>query len=115
MLLETTGLPRCLSGYRICLQYGRPGFNPWVGKIPWRSERLLTPVFWPGEFHGITKRRHNGATFTFTGPAVTFLLPTKERNVTEGNGRNGLGVILGVSVNFPNFRNFYFVLENWDY
>ena len=26
-------------------------FNPWVGKIPWRRERLPTPVFWPGEFH----------------------------------------------------------------
>ena len=38
---------------RICLQCGRPGFNPWVGKIPWRRERLLTPVFWPGEFHGL--------------------------------------------------------------
>ena len=37
------------------LQYGRPGFDPWVGKIPWRRERLPTPVFWPGEFHGITK------------------------------------------------------------
>ena len=23
------------------------------GKIPWRSKRLLTPVFWPGEFHGL--------------------------------------------------------------
>jgi len=30
-------------------------FNPWVGKNPWRRERLPTPVFWPGEFHGITK------------------------------------------------------------
>ena len=28
-------------------------FNPWVGKIPWRRERLLTPVVWPGEFHGL--------------------------------------------------------------
>ena len=28
----------------------RPGFNPWVGKIPWRSEWLPTPVFWPREF-----------------------------------------------------------------
>ena len=25
-----------------------PGFNPWVGKIPWRRERLLTSVFWSG-------------------------------------------------------------------
>ena len=29
------------------------GFNPWVEKIPWRRERLPTPVFWPGEFHGL--------------------------------------------------------------
>ena len=25
----------------------------WVWKIPWRRERLPTPVFWPGEFHGL--------------------------------------------------------------
>ena len=24
-----------------------------VGKMPWRRERLPTPVFWPGEFHGL--------------------------------------------------------------
>ena len=29
---------------RICLQCGRPGFKPWVGKIPWRKERLPPPV-----------------------------------------------------------------------
>ena len=29
------------------------GFNTWVGKIPWRKERLPIPVFWPGEFHGL--------------------------------------------------------------
>ena len=34
------------------LQCRRPGFYPWVGKIPWRRERLLTPIVWPGEFHG---------------------------------------------------------------
>ena len=26
-------------------------WETWVGKIPWRRERLPTPVFWPGEFH----------------------------------------------------------------
>ena len=31
----------------------RPRFDPWVGKIPWRRARLPTPVFWPGEFHGL--------------------------------------------------------------
>ena len=28
------------------------GFNPSVGKIPWRREWLPTAVFLPGEFHG---------------------------------------------------------------
>ena len=30
-----------------------PGFDPWGGKILWRRERLPTPIFWPGEFHGL--------------------------------------------------------------
>ena len=30
----------------------RPGFDPWVGKIPWRKEWQPTPVFLPGESHG---------------------------------------------------------------
>ena len=34
------------------LQYRRTGFDPWVKKIPWRSEWLPTPVFLSGEFHG---------------------------------------------------------------
>ena len=33
-------------------QSRRPGFSPWVGKIPWRRARQPTPVFLPGEFHG---------------------------------------------------------------
>ena len=28
-------------------------FDPWVGKIPCRRERLPTPAFQPGEFHGL--------------------------------------------------------------
>ena len=28
------------------------GFDPWVGKIPWKRKWKLTPVFLPGEFHG---------------------------------------------------------------
>ena len=43
---------------RIYLQCGRPGFNPWVRKIPWRREKLPTPVFWPGEFHGLSPWGH---------------------------------------------------------
>ena len=30
----------------------RPRFDSWVEKISWRRDRLLTPVFLPGESHG---------------------------------------------------------------
>ena len=29
-----------------------PGFNPWVGKIPWKGKWQPTPVFLLGKFHG---------------------------------------------------------------
>ena len=47
------GLPLWLSWQRIRLQCSRCGFNPWIGKIPWRKGRLPTPVFWPREFYGL--------------------------------------------------------------
>ena len=34
---------------RLCLQCGRPGFDPWVGKIPWRRKWQCTPVLLPGK------------------------------------------------------------------
>jgi len=35
-----------------CLQCGRPGFDPWVGKIPWRRKWQPTPALLPGKSHG---------------------------------------------------------------
>ena len=32
----------------------RPGFDPWLRNIPWRRKWIPTPVFWLGEFHGLT-------------------------------------------------------------
>ena len=49
------------------------GFDPWVGKIPWRRERLPTSVFWPGIFHGLyspwgsQRVGHDWGNFTFSG------------------------------------------------
>ena len=59
------------AGKESCLQWGRSGLDPWVGKIPWRRERLPTPVSWPGEFHGLyspwgRRAGHDWVTFTFT-------------------------------------------------
>ena len=36
----------------VCLQCGRLGFDPWVGKIPWRRKWQPRSVFLPGESHG---------------------------------------------------------------
>ena len=36
----------------VCLQCGRPGFEPWFGKIPWRKKWQSTPVLLPGKSHG---------------------------------------------------------------
>ena len=46
------GLPWWLRWKSICLQCGRPGFHPWVRRIPWRRKWHPTPVLLPGEFHG---------------------------------------------------------------
>ena len=45
-------IPWWLRGYSVCLLCRRPGFDPWVGKIPWRRKWQPTPVFLPGESHG---------------------------------------------------------------
>ena len=37
---------------QVVKQCGRPGFDSWVGKIPWRRKWQPTPVFLPGKFHG---------------------------------------------------------------
>ena len=35
-----------------CMRHKRRGFDPWVGKIPWKRSRHPTLVFLPGESHG---------------------------------------------------------------
>ena len=44
-----TSFPGGSGDKSICLQCGRHGFNPWVGKIPWRSKWQPTPVLLPGK------------------------------------------------------------------
>ena len=52
--LKLFGLPRWFSGKESACQYQRHGFDPWVGKIPWRRKWQPTPVFLSGESHGQT-------------------------------------------------------------
>ena len=49
------GFPGGVSGKEPacqCKRCKRCGFDPWVGKIPWRREWQPITVFLPGESHG---------------------------------------------------------------
>ena len=55
-LLYLTGFPGGSDDKESACSVGdlgwRPGFDPCVGKIPWRREQLPTLVYLSGEFHG---------------------------------------------------------------
>ena len=52
VFIKHVGLPKGLRQWKICLRCRRPGFDPWVGKTPWRRKWQSTPVFLPRESHG---------------------------------------------------------------
>ena len=56
-LQHSFGAPGGSDSKRVCLQCGRPGFNPCVRKILWKRKWQPTPIFLPGESHvrGITE------------------------------------------------------------
>ena len=43
------GFPGSSAGKESACNAGEPWFDSWVGKSPWRRDRLPTPVFLPGE------------------------------------------------------------------
>ena len=53
-LLEYGCFPVSSAGKEIRLYCRRPQFNSWVGKIPWRKDKLPSPVFlgFPGSSDG---------------------------------------------------------------
>ena len=52
ILPEEVNLPWWLRWSRICPQYWRPVFDPWIRKIPWRRKWQPTLVSLPGILHG---------------------------------------------------------------
>ena len=103
------GLPWWL---RICLQCGRPRFDPWVGKIPWRRKWQPIPVLLPGEFHGgrslasyspwghkesdMTERLTQvKSVIRFPGGTVVGNLPANAEDARDVSLIRGLGRFLG--------------------
>ena len=78
----TRGFPDGSLGKGIYLQCSKSGFDPWVGKIPWRRKWhpllyscLRNPMdrrAWQATVHGVPKSRRRLSNFTFT-----FLLPVR--------------------------------------
>ena len=64
--LTTVGLPWLLGWSRIYLQCGRPGYDPWVRKIPCRSEwqyscleNSMDTGAWRATVHRVTRVGHD--------------------------------------------------------
>ena len=57
-LSKQRGFPSGSDDKEFTWKCGRHWFDPWVRKMPWRREWLLTPVFLPGEFHGQRNSMH---------------------------------------------------------
>ena len=68
ILWVTEDFPSGSEGKSVYLQCERPGFHPWVGKIPWRRKWQPTPVLLPWKscggrslvqatIHGVAKSR----------------------------------------------------------
>ena len=57
VFIHDQGFPCGSAGKESACSVGDLGLSPEVrsspGKIPWRRERLLTPIFWFREFHGL--------------------------------------------------------------
>ena len=53
MCIVYKGFPDSSAGKESACNVGGLGSIPGLGRPPWRRERLSTPAFWPGEFHGL--------------------------------------------------------------
>ena len=86
----TRAFPGGSPGKESPLQCRKPGFDPWVGKIPWRRERLPPLVFWPGEFHGLYSPWGHGESDMTEQPSLALLSGDYVKpQVMEGNKLSG--------------------------
>ena len=97
---------------RIHLQCRRPGFNPWIRKIPWRREWQPTPVFLPGEFHG----QRSLAGCNLLGHKDLDMTEWLTHAYTHAHTHTHIRIILNLSIHMEHFRwyerkRFHFFLQ----
>ena len=81
----------------------RPGFNPWVGKIPWRRKKLPTPVFWPAEFHGLCRSWYHKESDT-----TEQLSHTHTHTHTDTQGKRWASLVAQLVKNLPAMQEIWF-------
>ena len=103
---STGGFPGGSDSERICLQGRRPGFDPWVRKIPWRKEWQPTPVFLPGEFQVRGARRAivPGVMKSWTWQWLTLSESTGVLAVSAGHSQLPLASLARDSLHAWQFR-----------
>ena len=60
-MLNVDGFPGGASGKESTCQCRRHGFDPWVGKIPWRKTRQPTPNPWQPKYSCLENPMDRGA------------------------------------------------------
>ena len=71
----------------------------WVRSLgwedPWRRERLPTPIFWPGEFHGLNSPWGGKESDTTEQLSLSLILPWEVgEEVGKGKGLRVEGIIM---------------------
>ena len=67
-----------------------PGFDPWVGKMPWRRNWQPTPVSLPGESHG----QRSLVGYSPQGPKESDTTEVTQHMCTQGLRENRIGKLV---------------------
>ena len=91
------GLPVWLSGKKSACSAGVSGFDPWVGKIPWRRKRQPAPAFFPGKPHGQRSPQSRGSQESWTRLSAH----THTHTHTTESREHERGACPGLTVHLP--------------
>ena len=100
------------------MQYRRPQFDSWVGKIPWRKDRLPTPIFlgFPGSLDGKESACNAGDLGSIPGlgrsPGGGHGNP-RQYSCLENHGQRNLTVLGIASLAAQLIKNLPSLQETW--